>query len=583
MNKTTFTRLIQNPGTIGDADMLALEQVVQAFPYCHTAHMLLAKASHDKGSMMAPQRLRKAAIHAPSRSILKKLIESAPETERQMAYARVLSAQEAISPTPPPAAIHALVPEYHDEIEDLIDNDFPENNYQAEAKSAQNQANSSAEDAQILAFPAPEPENEFVAEPEKATEAETTEETPSYLDEVEPEAPLAENAAEEEAQETYISSETRLQETLTEAAASIIETQEPETSGPEETRISEPEQLSEAIPDYEEEISEETSDEDLSAAQLEETFSEPASEIKETEPELLTEPDQAKQTALTSPEETEQAVAEVEYTSESEIITEEENRQPVSETEDQTTVITEENQRKEENTAEVTEEETLQTEAAEPGNEAVTDQNPETETEELTAVTPDTEEALLAHPEELTLEQPVAELLPEEPAEAKKDHTSEQLYSDELIRSIYQKSELGYSMSSSRMGECLQRKSDITTEVPFHFQPELLVEYTQATPEEPEPELDAVAAQQEIINDFLKQASKGRNRINQAAKAEEQQDLSSKSTKLNKSLVSENLAQIFAMQGKNKKAIKIYQQLQLKIPKKKDYFAAQIVKLQNIS
>ncbi|MGB3617437.1 MAG: hypothetical protein WBA12_04915, partial [Catalinimonas sp.] len=53
-------------------------------------------------------------------------------------------------------------------------------------------------------------------------------------------------------------------------------------------------------------------------------------------------------------------------------------------------------------------------------------------------------------------------------------------------------------------------------------------------------------------------------------------DLSSASSRFNDDLISENLAQIMVRQGKNKKAIDIYQRLGEKHPEKKAYFAARI-------
>ena len=55
-----------------------------------------------------------------------------------------------------------------------------------------------------------------------------------------------------------------------------------------------------------------------------------------------------------------------------------------------------------------------------------------------------------------------------------------------------------------------------------------------------------------------------------------QEDLSVKSVSFNEDLVSENLAQIFAKQGKTKKAIEIYKKLIWKFPQKKAFFAARI-------
>jgi len=60
---------------------------------------------------------------------------------------------------------------------------------------------------------------------------------------------------------------------------------------------------------------------------------------------------------------------------------------------------------------------------------------------------------------------------------------------------------------------------------------------------------------------------------------ENQSDLSKASSELMEDLVSENLAVIFANQGKNIKAIEIYKKLIWKFPQKKASFAAQIEKL----
>jgi hypothetical protein len=56
-----------------------------------------------------------------------------------------------------------------------------------------------------------------------------------------------------------------------------------------------------------------------------------------------------------------------------------------------------------------------------------------------------------------------------------------------------------------------------------------------------------------------------------------------KSIEENEDVLSETLARLVAAQGKNDKAIKIYQKLMLKYPQKSSYFAAQIEKLRKES
>ena len=60
---------------------------------------------------------------------------------------------------------------------------------------------------------------------------------------------------------------------------------------------------------------------------------------------------------------------------------------------------------------------------------------------------------------------------------------------------------------------------------------------------------------------------------------EEIEDLAMRSVAPSVNIVTENLALINARQGNIQKAISIYEQLILKSPQKKTYFAAQIEKL----
>jgi hypothetical protein len=78
MTRSTLLQLLAQPAALSGTDVRELEQLAQAFPYCQTAHLLLAKAAHDHGSMLAGQRLRRAATYATDRARLRQLIELAP-------------------------------------------------------------------------------------------------------------------------------------------------------------------------------------------------------------------------------------------------------------------------------------------------------------------------------------------------------------------------------------------------------------------------------------------------------------------------------------------------------------------------
>ncbi len=75
MTRATLLQLLAQPTALTGADVRALEELAEAFPYCQTAHLLLAKAAHDQGSMLAGQRLRRAATYAADRTLLRQLIE----------------------------------------------------------------------------------------------------------------------------------------------------------------------------------------------------------------------------------------------------------------------------------------------------------------------------------------------------------------------------------------------------------------------------------------------------------------------------------------------------------------------------
>ncbi|SNC62007.1 hypothetical protein SAMN06265337_0585 [Hymenobacter gelipurpurascens] len=75
MTRASLLHILDHVSEISDAEIRELEQLAAAFPYCQTAHILLAKTAHDRGSMLASQRLRRAATYAANRDLLRHLLE----------------------------------------------------------------------------------------------------------------------------------------------------------------------------------------------------------------------------------------------------------------------------------------------------------------------------------------------------------------------------------------------------------------------------------------------------------------------------------------------------------------------------
>ncbi len=74
VNKEAFHKLLQNPAHITPDSLASLEELVRLFPFCSLAHTLIAKSHYDQATMLASQKLRKAAAYAVNRNKLKKII-----------------------------------------------------------------------------------------------------------------------------------------------------------------------------------------------------------------------------------------------------------------------------------------------------------------------------------------------------------------------------------------------------------------------------------------------------------------------------------------------------------------------------
>lgn len=74
MDKLTFEKLVSSPFDISSNEAGQLEGLLSSFPYCQAAYLLIAKESHDKKSMLYPQKLRKASTYSLNRKVLHHLI-----------------------------------------------------------------------------------------------------------------------------------------------------------------------------------------------------------------------------------------------------------------------------------------------------------------------------------------------------------------------------------------------------------------------------------------------------------------------------------------------------------------------------
>ena len=74
MDKATFERLVNSPRHISENEAVQLEDLAKAFPYCQSAHALLARESHQKKSMFYPKKLRRASTYMVDRRVLYQLL-----------------------------------------------------------------------------------------------------------------------------------------------------------------------------------------------------------------------------------------------------------------------------------------------------------------------------------------------------------------------------------------------------------------------------------------------------------------------------------------------------------------------------
>ncbi|QNF35245.1 hypothetical protein HUW51_21920 [Adhaeribacter swui] len=475
MNKSALLHMIRNVSTLSDQDVEEMEKLVNNFPYCQTAHLLIAKASYDKGSMLSNQKLRKAAAYATNRQLLKKLIYT---TDAAIPVTAIAETTNVASHNTDGTALDQAAFVAENQITHLPETKTePDKPVSAEISEPETQNLEGAEDTAVsdLVEMTPTPTDEAIAAEYEIYEGEAVSEDTTIQPETLSLAPA----------EVFIRDE------------AVNQIPEPEPAITEETIL---------LPSFEPAYT-------LTLSELEEML-----QVEK----------------WTSTSETTQPTEEAEPTPE-----------------DQPTTA----------------------EASNTGQPA----SPEIIRYEL---------EVPAETEENTLDQTLASFdsyLFKPESDEYFNSELKPATNEEFIKEVYTSNQLGYWMGSSRLGELLQVKDELTHHTPLQFYPDLILEYSKQnylTPTDP-PKATAVNRQFEIIDQFLKANPKLKTFSNEKLRSEPQDDLAFKSTKNTKNLASENLANILVQQGKIKKAIKIYEHLIVKIPEKRTYFAAQIEKLRN--
>ncbi|HAS47009.1 MAG TPA: hypothetical protein DCS93_41380 [Microscillaceae bacterium] len=82
MNKKALLYIIEDPAKINDVTLESLEDIAERFPYFHVAHVLLAKGSQEVEPVQAPNKIRRAAVYAYNRNLLRDLLSQEAKTDQ---------------------------------------------------------------------------------------------------------------------------------------------------------------------------------------------------------------------------------------------------------------------------------------------------------------------------------------------------------------------------------------------------------------------------------------------------------------------------------------------------------------------
>jgi hypothetical protein len=104
MRKEELKRYIAQPGTLGQAELTAIEQMIEVYPFCQTFQTLKAKAIHNLQLSDVNASLKKAAIYASNRQSLYHTLYKVPaEIIRTSELANLRISEEEIQDSKSPA------------------------------------------------------------------------------------------------------------------------------------------------------------------------------------------------------------------------------------------------------------------------------------------------------------------------------------------------------------------------------------------------------------------------------------------------------------------------------------------------
>ncbi|UOQ71132.1 hypothetical protein [Hymenobacter cellulosilyticus] len=520
MTRASLLHILDHVGTISEAEIRELEQLAAAFPYCQTAHVLLAKAAHDQGSMLASQRLRRAATYATDRQLLRHLIE-------QPAAVLTSAQPEALMPLadPPTAEFHvaetasveevASAPVVEPAEQVLVEAGLAVENTSPETASEDSELARTPEavpvtenpDTGVLDSEADGPElveaNSVLLEEPTSTTNLSSDEAPAGGAEDEFPLPTEEVQAEPET-------------ALTNEEAAAVATLDAETVAPVAELVVADESL-------EPELSvEPASDQEQARGEL------PADMVVETAGEPADEPDVLLEANPALP------------SSDQEVIQDEKLPHEI-----------------------------LEQAAISPDDDILPAVAP--------PIRPPIEVGTSRFEFGLGIPEPAEQILYELPVLEEEEPVA----AAEMAAGFRGDDHLGYALSGgSRLGFCLQLADELSWALPTteFFEPDALLQ--EQTPQYLPPPPPAPSPF-DLINKFLRNQPRLRTPAALPASAEEQADLSVRSTQVVPDIASESLAKIMVRQGKIEKAIEIYERLMMRQPEKKAYFAEQIQQLKS--